>query len=115
MTTLKTLVSQFEVLSRIVLDAPGGGGASTLVPSTLGLSEAQQSFEEPTVVSEQTLAIQIKRLEEQCLSFPVASPSDRELKLDFLLSRMRALTDDVDEFDDYASRLKSLLSADSAS
>ncbi|MEO1206397.1 MAG: hypothetical protein AAFV45_08690 [Pseudomonadota bacterium] len=108
MSSLKMLIDRFEALvasvgqeDRLPDQLSAQSSTAAFAP---GLSEAgaDQAFKAPTPDQ------QISEAENACLAFQATTTEERDLQLDFLLARVRQLTDEHQEFDHYAKCIKRL-------
>lgn len=89
----------WERVEAAALKAPASPDTAAAVPSE-GFAEAPEAF------SYSESGREIEAAENACLGFEATSGEELQDKVQFILRLMRRLTDETEEFDAYAERLK---------
>jgi hypothetical protein len=100
MSDFKTLSQTFQALVRRSTADVQGGNAHSGGDKDTGFAEAQTQFE--GLASSQEIAI----AEKKCLDFKAQDNDELLLKVDFLLSQLRTLSQETEEFDELADILR---------
>lgn len=105
MTGITALIDAFD-------DAVSRACGPETSTSTLGAGGTPAGLsEDPAAFASPSLSEQVAAAEARVLGYRATTPSDLLAKAEFILREMRKLTDEVEEFDGYADRLRADLSA----
>lgn len=105
MTGITALIDAFDdAVSRAC-----GPESSTSAPAAKGTPAGLS--EDPAAFTGPSLSEHVAEAEARVLGYRATTPSELLAKAEFILREMRKLTDEVEEFDGYADRLRADLSA----
>lgn len=105
MTGINALIDAFDDAVRRACGPEASPETRASEVIAAGLNEDHAAYSEPN------LSEQVSAAEARVLGYRTMTPSELLAKADFILREMRKLTDEVEEFDGYADRLRADLSA----